>query len=275
MTSPSAQPLPSRDRDAGDSPAGNTRDGLSDEELDAAECAFFFDVDGTLLDIAERPEGVHVPAALVSDLHALHRRAGGALALVSGRPVRELDTLFAPLRLPAAGVHGIELRPDTGAEIDVRAPRIDDGLRTAIGAVTNRWRGVFAEDKGVGLAVHYRAEPDAGPALKHALADIVAGRDDLAILPGHMVFEIKPSGHHKGGAVEALMKRPPFAGRFPVFFGDDVTDEDGFAAALAAGGTAFAVGRSFPGARTSLSDAAAVRRLVHRLAQAQPAERRI
>lgn len=229
--------------------------------------ALFFDVDGTLIDIASHPDGVDVPSHLIEDLSILHDASGGAVALVSGREAQVLDRLFAPLRLPLSGIHGAEVRTTASGDLTATAEPLPDDVRAALAALTRRFEGLLVEDKGASLALHYRAIPAAAPELEEAIGAIVAPRSrTLTVLPGRMVFEVKARGHDKGAAVRAFMAQAPFAGRVPIFFGDDVTDEAGFAAVRELGGIAVSIGRRLAGADVTLEDAQAVRALVGRLA---------
>jgi len=206
--------------------------------------ALFLDIDGTLIEIAPTPAAVTVHPETVPLLQRLVAATGGALAVVSGRPLREIDQLLAPLELPAAGLHGLEQRdargvvsrvdPDHGALL-----RIRDAFRElAAGA-----RGALVEDKGASLALHYRAAPELEPeALGRAEALVADLGGRFHVLRGKMVIEIKPADSHKGDVVDAFMAEPPFAGRRPVFIGDDVTDEDGFDAVNRMGGESIRVG---------------------------------
>lgn len=240
--------------------------------VDPATHAFFLDVDGTLLEIAPHPDAVKIPEGLAGTLETLARLAGGALALVSGRTVERLDALFAPVVLPVAGSHGAELRLAPGAPVE-RAGDLDRPLVATLHQVAARFAGVFTEDKGPAFAVHYRARPELKPELLQALGELLKGRPDLTLLAGHFVFEIKPAGQDKGTAIRAFMSRPPFAGRTPLFIGDDVTDEDGFHAVSQAGGLAVAVGAPRAGAHEVMSGPAAVRAFLTHLAAA-PRQRR-
>jgi trehalose 6-phosphate phosphatase len=215
--------------------------------------ALFLDVDGTLLDICLRPEDVVVPAELRPNLDSAYRALGGALALVSGRAIRDLDRLFAPLRLPAAGQHGSEIRLDPAGEIRRLGARgVDQALREAVALLAAEHPGVEIEDKGLALAVHYRAAPMAGPLLARALGRLVARLGEgLALCRGKMVFELRDPRFTKASAVEAFLQRPPFLERLPVFIGDDRTDEDGFEAVERHGGIAMPVGTVRKGARRS------------------------
>lgn len=211
--------------------------------IDPACSALFLDVDGTLVDIAPTPDAVRVPDGLPVVLDRLHRLCGGALALVSGRAIADLDRLFAPLRLPAAGIHGAEVR--FADAVEDRAVDFPDpvALRAELGRLAGAHPGVEIEDKGPAIAIHYRAAPAAQAAVQ-AAAEALARRWGLHLQAGKCVVEIKASPRTKGDALREMMARAPFAGRRPVMIGDDVTDEDGFHAALALDGTAIRVGDS-------------------------------
>lgn len=214
------------------------------------EISLFLDVDGTLIDIAPRPRDVVVPAALIGDLVAAAQRLDGALALISGRSIAEIDRLFRPLRFCAAGVHGAELRFSSDGEVQ-QAPSaaLPSAFRDRLDALSQRFPGALVEDKGASVALHYRFCADRRAELLAAIdALLVQQKDDsLMILPGHFVFEVKRKGYDKGTAVAALMETESFAGRVPVAIGDDVTDEAAFEIALARGGYAFSVGREVAG----------------------------
>jgi trehalose 6-phosphate phosphatase len=222
--------------------------------------ALFLDVDGTLLAIAERPDLVAVaPATRALLAHAL-RRSAGALALISGRSIAELDRLFRPLVLPIAGQHGAERR-DAQGRIHVHrmygagfAP-----VRGRLEALTRAAPGLLIEDKGLTLAVHYRLAPAAREAAEALLHEFLAASGDAYRLqPGKMVLEVKPAGRDKGSAIDDYLAEAPFRGRRPVFIGDDVTDEYGFAAVNARGGISVKVGDGDSAARWRLPDVAAV-----------------
>ncbi|ADZ69183.1 HAD-superfamily hydrolase, subfamily IIB [Polymorphum gilvum SL003B-26A1] len=234
-----------------------------------ADAALFLDFDGTLVDLAPRPDAVQVDGALVDALDRLRRRLGGAVAIISGRPIAEIDVHLAPLHLAAAGLHGLEHRdaPDTpvrreeaGAEI--RALR---GLLNASGLLRD---GVFLEDKGPALAVHYRAAPERAGEVEALLVEATAVMPGLHLVRGKMVVEAKPFDRDKGSALRAFMAHAPFEGRVPVYVGDDVTDEDGMRAALAAGGLAIKVGAGESCASYRLADVAAVHAWLETLAPA-------
>jgi trehalose 6-phosphate phosphatase len=209
-----------------------------------ASWALFLDVDGTLLDIAEEPHAVAVPPHLRPDLARLSMVLGGAVALVSGRTVEELDRLFAPLVLPAAGQHGAEIRLSPSAAIheaptDPVLPKLIPQVR----AIAAEWPNVEVEEKGAAIAVHFRRAPEAEHYLTGRLLELVeAAGGAVELLQGKMVRELRDHRHTKGTAVGIFLASPPFIGRRPIFVGDDVTDEDGFRAVEAAGGIAMAVG---------------------------------
>ena len=189
----------------------------------------FLDVDGTLVEIAESPDGVTLDPRLPPALDALSRKLGGAVALVSGRPITYLDTLFAPLHLPMAGLHGLERRCADGC---IHPATVMPAIRTAADAVRDFARGypdLLVEDKEATVALHYRQALDlAQPVI--AFADALArDLDGVSVQKGKMVVEFRPTGANKGTAIETFMQKDPFRGRRPVFIGDDVTDEAGFA----------------------------------------------
>ena len=233
--------------------------------------SLFLDVDGTLLDIAPAPELVVVPAELSPTLAQLADLLGGALALVSGRPIAQLDRLFEPLRLPAAGEHGAEIRLATDQETIVGPPPVVLAeLVARLTAETREIAGVRIERKRAGVVVHYRQAPEQKARLRGvvdaAVADHVA---DVHVMPGKMVLEVKERSYSKGQAVIALMQRAPFVGRLPLFLGDDASDRDGFAAARRFGGCGAAVGPDHADAADwCFASPAAVRAWLVRLAAA-------
>src|ERR1700722_17737644 len=195
---------------------------------DLRSIALLLDVDGTIVDMAITPGSVSVSDSLRKSLSELHKRCDGALALVSGRLIRDIDNLFAPLRLPAVGGHGAEVRPTADSAIFARtADAIGDSLRKLVIAAASVDPRVIVEDKTSSLAVHYRLAPHMEQPLKTKIAAIVArlGLRDLEILHGKAVIEIKSTGFRKGVAVRELMKIPPFQNRKPVFLGGETTDE--------------------------------------------------
>jgi trehalose 6-phosphate phosphatase len=217
--------------------------------VDLAHLAILLDIDGTILDVAPTPQSVQVPPGLPQTLIALWRRTGGALAFVSGRKVSDIDHIFTPLRLPAIGGHGAELRlkADGNAEAP-RIPPLPAEIKSAFTAIADIGPGILVEDKGYSLALHYRLAPDMEEAVQKSAALICAALHThrLELLPGKSMIEVKQTGFNKATAVTELMKYAPFKGRRPVFLGDDVTDLDVFAAMPAFGGVAISVGERHP-----------------------------
>jgi trehalose 6-phosphate phosphatase len=222
----------------------------------------FFGADGALLDLANRPDAVTVPRELVAALSAANDRLDGAVALVSGRPIADLDILFAPLRLCASGVHGTEIRhaPDGACE-RFATKRLSESAWYELAQLLERFPGTHAEDKGVSYAVHYRTDEATEIALMAALDAFMRGQDPsgLELVRGRRVLEIKPAGFDQGQAIERFMQRPPFLGRIPILIADEESDESGFRTTLALGGQAFSVGQALPGLTGAFPHPSAVR----------------
>jgi trehalose 6-phosphate phosphatase len=230
--------------------------------------AVFLDFDGTLVELAERPALVRVSPQLPALLGAAAASLDDALAIVSGRRLASIDELLAPMRFAAAGLHGAELRLDPREA----APPLQPALREAVRRLTARIDGdpvVWLEDKGQALALHYRGAPQRAGEVRRWLEQAVQG-EDVELIAGHCVFEARPRGIHKGLAVRRLMQQPPFAGRRPVYVGDDRTDEDGIAAAQALGGIGIRVGPGDSAAEYRLDDPAAVHAWLAGIARPQP-----
>jgi trehalose 6-phosphate phosphatase len=208
-----------------------------------SDWALFLDIDGTLLDIADSPENVSVSEQLRADLEAAAKHLNGALALVSGRTITDIDKLFDPLRLAASGQHGSEWRPTASAAAQpvVEQP-LPIGLHEAAAQLSRLHPGIVVERKSHALAVHYRHAPALGPEVGSRLAQAMSGLEGLMLMPGKFVWEIKDASQSKGTAVERFLQQPAFANRLPVFVGDDRTDEDGFRAVEKHGGLSLAVG---------------------------------
>lgn len=237
-------------------------------DVDLAQDAIFLDVDGTLLDIADAPEAVHVPETLREALARLMERSGGGVALISGRPIAALDRLFAPLQLPAAGCHGAQLRLPAGKDNrDGVAAPMPESMKQAFSGIARPIAGVQIEDKTYTLAIHYRGamarEADVIAAVTARMKNAGPGYE---MLRGKAVVEIKPVGFNKGTALVNLMGHAPFAGRRPVFFGDDVTDEDVFRALPEFGGVGISVGRRIHGAEYCVESPEDIRRWLRGLA---------
>ncbi len=211
------------------------------DRIDPKTTAFFLDVDGTLLGFRERPEDVVADDALLDLLRRLGDKADGALALVSGRMISDLDRIVAPLSLPAGGVHGAELRFSDGRR-EAAAGTAIAAVRDAAEAFVAAHPGLRLEDKGgAAIAVHYRQAPDRKDEIRAFLERTVTD-DALTIQHGKMVAEVKPAGCHKGKAIEGLLATPPFVGRAPLFMGDDLTDEHGFETVNRLGGISVKIG---------------------------------
>jgi trehalose 6-phosphate phosphatase len=212
--------------------------------------AILLDVDGTLLDIAPTPQEVVVPRDLPQTLARVRDRLDGALALVSGRMISEIDNFFAPLKLAAIGGHGAEMRPVAGGSVLAgRATPLDAEFKQRLIDIATRHPGVLLEDKGYSLALHYRLVPKQGVALIHDIkhAHAAWGDQSIELLFGKAVLELKFAGFNKGSAVRQLMTYPPFARRAPIFVGDDRTDEDAFKVMPEFNGQSMSVGRKLPG----------------------------
>jgi len=212
--------------------------------------AILLDVDGTLLDIAPTPQQVVVPRGLPETLARVRDRLGGALALVSGRMISEIDNFFAPLKLAAVGGHGAEMRPVAdGPVIAGRATPLDAEFKQRLVGIAAKHPGVLLEDKGYSLALHYRQVPKQGVALIHDVkhAHTAWGDQSIELLFGKAVLELKFAGFNKGSAVRQLMTYPPFAHRVPIFVGDDHTDEDAFKVMPEFNGQSMSVGRKLSG----------------------------
>ena len=211
-----------------------------------SETAILLDIDGTLLDLAPTPREVWVPPDLAKTLTGLLARTSGALALVSGRSLNDIDLIFAPEAFPAVGGHGAEMRLSTDSEaVATHAPPMDKELKLRLAAIAKLSPGILLEDKGYSLALHYRLAPHAEKAIYEAVSLIRADLPNapIEVLPGKCVCEIKHAGFNKASGVLELMKHAPFQGRRPIFIGDDVTDESVFAIMPEIGGLAFSVGR--------------------------------
>jgi len=228
----------------------------------AERWALFLDVDGTLLDIARRPDAVTVSPELHEVLQRAHQLSNGAVALISGRSLADLDLLFAPILYPAAGQHGLERR-DTAGTVSCSIGTIDRINRAAqlLALQARGHQGIVVEHKGLSLALHYRNAPELREWADLTMNALLIGLGPaFQLVEGKMVLELKPGGRDKGTAIADFMSEPPFSGRLPVFIGDDVTDEDGFAVVNIAGGHSIKVGDGRSLARWHLDDAQSVRR---------------
>lgn len=240
--------------------------------LDPRSIAILLDVDGTMIDIGPSPFEVHISDGLRDSLTRLFDLTGGALALVSGRPIRDLDFLFAPLKLPAIGGHGAEMRVQ-GQKVITSVQSLSQDLRGQLKQAAALDAGIEVEDKGYSLALHYRKAPQQEQPLLRQIAAKCAAfpGEPTEVLSGKSMFEIKRPAVNKGESVRQLMRLAPFAGRTPVFIGDDVTDESVFEIMPDLGGKGFSVTRQFPGLTGIFSSPAQVRSALQRLASGEQA----
>lgn len=212
-------------------------------ELARTPQALFLDIDGTLVEFESHPDLVRATQGLIRLLQGVSDSLDGALALISGRSLADIDRIFHPWHPHAAGVHGAEVRGPSG----IRTHRPDEAqlaqLRRACSDVAQHMSGVWVEDKGMSIALHFRQNPSAGDDLDRLTRQMAeASNGTFEVQPGILVFELRPAAYDKGLAVTELMSEAPFAGRSPLVVGDDRTDEFAFAAALELGGTAILVG---------------------------------
>lgn len=235
--------------------------------------ALFLDVDGTLIEIAETPQSVHAPHSLKQLLNSLELRLEGALALISGRSLANLDQLFAPLRLCASGIHGLERRDALGTLIE---PIFDASslaiVHEELQHFTAQHQGLLLENKHYSLALHFRRAPELAELVHDKMTSLLPRLDEQFVLQaGKCVLELRPSAWNKGVAVAAFMREPPFRGRTPLYIGDDVTDEDAFKVVNNLQGYSIRVGcYSDTNARHRLADVQAV----HHWLQDNPPPRR-
>jgi trehalose 6-phosphate phosphatase len=227
----------------------------------ASDQCLFLDIDGTLVEFTDTPSQTFADSEIKGLLEHLLQRLGGAVALVSGRQISTIDQLFAPLQLPCAGLHGVERRDAAGA---LHGAKFDDQrlsrARKALALLADTYPGTIIEDKGRNIAVHFRLAPQFGELVRRSVEAIAAPlAEDYQLQDGAMMVEIKPRGFNKGSAITNFMHEPPFAGRRPVFVGDDLTDRDGFEAVEALGGMSVGVGERVRG-QYQLDDVESVRR---------------
>ncbi|WP_206455143.1 trehalose-phosphatase [Aurantimonas marina] len=227
--------------------------------IDPHRHAVFLDFDGTLVALVDDPQAVSIAPAALDRLETLQSELSGALAVVSGRRIADLDRFLAPMRFAAAGVHGLERRVRPDDEIErLAGPEVLDDVRARLGAPLRDNPRLKLEDKGTALVLHYRTAPDLKDVAERAMADATVGRHDLAVMNGDNIVEVHPAGMDKGKALAAMMKDPPFAGRIPVYVGDDTTDEFALRQVRDAGGISIKVGDKHSVAEFRLADVVAV-----------------
>ena len=205
------------------------------------DAALFLDFDGTLVELAATPDAIAVPAGLVPMLERLRRRLDGRLAIVSGRSLADLERHLPLHGIAFSGSHGLELQLADGTRLPLSVPIGLDDVRARVEAFAAATPGLLVEDKPVGIALHYRLAPEEGPRADAFIASLAKARG-MEVQRGAMVAELRPNGATKGDAIRAFMTEPEFAGARPLFMGDDLTDEHGFAAVTAMGGSGILVG---------------------------------
>jgi trehalose 6-phosphate phosphatase len=234
--------------------------------------AYFLDVDGTLINIADTPEAVLVDQALLDLIENLHRATGGAMALVSGRMIADLQRRIGLPQLPLAGLHGLERRDSAGRlRVHAAPPAAKSAIKQALVPVLARHPGLLLEDKGLTLALHYRKAPTLASYVHKLMGGFAnAPGQGLELQRGKCVVEIKPAGVDKGTAIAEYLAESPFKGRSPVFIGDDLNDEHGFAEVNRLDGISIKVGKGASCARFRLPDVAAVHQWLGTALQGTP-----
>ena len=211
---------------------------------DLSRYCIFLDFDGTLVELEDRPDDVRVDTATIQFIERLRDKVGRALALVSGRDIHAIDRFLHPLVLPVAGVHGLQRRDAAGhLHTPVIDPSVMDDIAAELEAAFREEPGIFVERKTGAVALHFRLRPDFEKRCYTLAQQIVSNRPELDLMTGKMVCEIGLQGFDKGAVIEAFLNERPFKGRRPIFAGDDVTDEDGFAAVNACDGISIKIGR--------------------------------
>ena len=237
----------------------------------AGPVAIFTDFDGTLVEIAPRPDAIEVPDFLANRLAALETALGGAFAIITGRTIDNIDGFLSSHPFSISGSHGAEQRHQ-GRTRPASSEHADAAARLSR-ILSDHFDGddrILIEPKPAGVAVHYRAAPERSGDVRAAMDHALESATDFHAIGGKKVIEARPKGTDKGAAIAALMQKPPFKGRTPVFIGDDVTDEDGFRTVNAMGGVTVKVGPGQSAARFRLPDVAAVYDLLQRLAERVP-----
>jgi len=222
--------------------------------------AYFLDVDGTLIQLAATPQAVVVGQAMLDLIGNLHQACGGALALVSGRMISDLQQRIGLTQLPLAGLHGLERRDSTGRLwIHAAPPAAKSAIKATLAPLLARHPGLLLEDKGLTLALHYRQAPPLAAYVHRLMKQwCQSAEDKLEIQSGKFVVELKPAGINKGTAIAEYLAESPFKGRPAVFIGDDQNDEPGFAEVNRRDGVSIKVGKGPSCAHFRLPDVAAV-----------------
>ena len=237
--------------------------------------AIFTDFDGTLVELAATPDGVDVPETLTHQIEQTAREFGAAFAVLTGREIAEIDRFLAPLVLPIAGAHGTQRRRADGVVEDIDPLSLSgaEAIARAVAPLIEAHPELILETKQGAVAVHYRQAPTLEDDVRRAMEEAVGADEHFTLVPGKMVFEARPRGASKGDALRAFMLEAPFAGRTPIFIGDDVTDEDGFIAAQDLGGIGIKLGDGDTAARMRIADVGSVRALLQGLGDIAARER--
>ena len=230
--------------------------------------AIFTDFDGTLVELAPTPDSIDVPEGLAEELALSAEHLGGAMAILSGRAIADLDRYIPPLTVALAGSHGAERRRSDGS---APPPDVDQSteaaqLATELQGFAHAHPGLLLEAKPVSVALHYRRAPDLADACLEAMQKAIDAHPRFHLLTGKMVIEARPRAVSKSAAMRAFLEEEPFRGRVPVFLGDDTTDEDGFTTAQELGGVGIKVGAGDSQARMRTPDPATARAIIRDLA---------
>ena len=226
--------------------------------------AIFTDFDGTLVEIAETPDGIDVPESLPHALERAARELDSAFAVLTGREIGDIDKYLSPLILPVAGAHGTQRRRADGTleAADMANTLAAEEIAHAVESLVMAHSGLLLEAKDGSVALHFRQAPELEEACRTAMQEAVNGVTDFVLVPGKMVLEARPRGITKGTALRAFMAEEPFLGRTPIFIGDDTTDEDGFIAAQELGGVGIKLGEGETSARMRIANVASVHALI-------------
>ena len=237
---------------------------LLEPGAEAPALALFTDFDGTLVEIAETPDSIHVPNDLAEQIKRITREFDNAFAVITGREIADIDRFLAPLHLPVAGAHGSQRRRADGSmeEVDDELIAGAEEIARAIEPLAMAHPELMIEPKPGTVALHYRQAPELADACLRALEEVLADHPQYSVVEGKMVYEARPIGFDKGAALRAFMLEEPFIGRTPIFIGDDVTDEDAFRAAQELGGVGIKIGPGDTAARLRIADVTSVRALI-------------
>jgi len=241
----------------------------------APQLAIFTDFDGTLVELAETPDGIDVPDTLAHQLGQTARELNSAFAVLTGREIADIDKFLSPLILPIAGAHGTQRRRADGVleAIDPASLAGAEAIARAVEPLVRAYPDLILETKEGAVALHFRQAPDLESLVRQTMEEAVSHNDHFALVPGKMVLEARPRGVSKGEALRAFMREEPFIGRTPIFIGDDVTDEDGFIAAQDLGGVGIKLGDGDTAARMRIADVVSVRALLQGLGDIAARER--